>query len=413
MSEVRARSIFAGADFPGLHRRAGQGVQMSSGYTARIEHARRIEERSRREQRAELAALRREVAELTERARALHDVAPALEVPVVVGEPAEGTSAAALQSYVATVRTRLSDAQREVRVQAEQAWAGRLRLSMRVDGEGSARVRLARQRARADAATRFRAERAAAETAAARAAFAANAGRCAPEDLAELGRLAQELPEGDTVAAASLSRRVALSIERRTGESKAEARRARLLVLVEQAPGGERATLRALVRNGRDLDAMAAQVEAAVEREDQARDRAATATAVTEALTDIGCEVGADFDTYLADAQAAIVGLRGFDGYGVRVTLTAGRLESRVVRHAQTSHVHDIEAEETVCGGLDRALARMTASGVTLRTLHRVEPGGLVPAVAAERWKAEYRPVEGSDWQGDDEPVLREMRHDD
>jgi hypothetical protein len=376
---------------------------MSSGYTASIQNKRRIEERNRREQRAELAALRREVADLTAQARALREVAPTLEVSIVVHEPAAGTSSAALRSHVAEVRARLSAAQREVRVQAEQAWAGRLRLSMRVHGNGSARARLAERQARADAAARFHAERATAESAAAQAEFAANADRCAPEDLAELGRLAEDLPEGDTTAAASLSHRVAVSIERRASQLERKARRARLLVLVEQAPSSERAALRALVHDGDDLDVVAAKVEAAVQREDRARDDAATATAVAEALTDIGCEVGADFGTYLADARTAIVGLRGYRGYGLRVILAPGRLESRVVRHVETSDVHDAEAEEMVCAGLDRALAGMTGSGVVLRPLHRVEPGaGPVPAVTRDRWEAEYRPVVESGWQADE-----------
>lgn len=223
--------------------------------------------------------------------------------------------------------------------------------------------------------------------------LAAEAHRCAPDDLDELDRRVTELRAAGRADAArrslaDLEFAVRESIARRKRDERAAIAGARLLARAEEALPEDRDNLVAAITAAPDLDGISGLVDAAIARADRIRQRAAVASAAAAALVDIGADVGEDFVTMLtARGETAVrLGPGWADGYGLLVSLPADKTElsTVVVRHPDAAAdpdggrqaAQDRAAQQQFCdAGLERFKDRIGRDGVRLDQIFKAEPG--------------------------------------
>jgi len=226
-----------------------------------------------------------------------------------------------------------------------------------------------------------------------------NAGRCDTADLSRLDDLLGELAAASTADDChdllfEVRSVVKDSIDRRRRAEETELVRSRLLALAEDATEDERDHLRTAVEIAHDPEALRERVMYSVGRADRARARAVVAEATADALREIGCEVGEDFTTRLANGGQGVAAFTHDvgDGYGLLVRLPDDRaqLQAAVVRRVGVDPDPDRErlVQQDFCDvGLRQAVHRLGDSGIELHETLRLEPGRRAP-----------QPVDPDDW---------------
>jgi hypothetical protein len=223
--------------------------------------------------------------------------------------------------------------------------------------------------------------------------------RCDPADLGLLERLLAELRTLDEPAAIrkrsfEIRTVVKASIDRRTLEQKGEIVRARLLTLVEDVLPEDNERLRALVTAAPDPGLLTREVTQAIARADKARSRAAVARATGEALREIGCDVGEEFVTLLADKGQSVAAFDdAWPGYGlvVRLPKDQTKLVAAVVRRddVAASRQQDLAVQRGFCDHkLEQVASRLRKRiGISSTPFLRLAPGQHpVGTVAASDW---------------------------
>jgi len=424
------------------HQRRGDLEKaMSSGYGGEWSDQRQVEQARRRQYLAQIAGLEAEAAAMRQQAKAMSRIAR-VTVTVDVTTPARTETSDGLARHAERLRASVAAAREAMHREAAAAWSAHLHASL---PKVTPQVRPAAPRkgrdgtgrgGPADAADdRFAREQAAAAIENSRQVLAGNLARCDPRDVERLERLACGLTDAGPLAALALLGSVAESVERRKRAVEAAATRERLRVIAQDTLPGERPTLLELITRTPDPDLpdVARQVSEAVDRADRIRSRDRVAQAAAEALRELGCEVGPEFGVLLADADAdaAIVAMRGFPGYGLRVKLSGKKFETLVVRQADpggaggvaVQAARDAAVQHAVCGQMDLAWESFGRVGVSLEERRRIGAGAEpVAVVDPARWAKEFCPtVAGAaasssspaavQWHHE-EPVLRELRHD-
>lgn len=357
-------------------------------------------------------------------------------VTLDVAQPARDATSAELSQHADQLRASITAARQGLESQVSEAFTRRLRENLpKVERSDRQRPGAARPPGRAlaegetaswEVAAKAGLERVAREISQARQALADNLSRCDPADVERLERLALALGESGTAGVHALEQSVAESVEHSQRARQAAISRQRLRVLLADAMPAERRTLAEMLGTVPDsgLPTLTTQVEAAVARADRHRSRVQVARAAAGALRDLGCDVGTDFATFLSATDTAIVPMRDFPGYGLRVSLSSTSLQTLVVRHGGLARGRDTAVQQAVCDRMDGAWAGMRRTGVVLTEQHRTGAGAEpVPAVGERQWDAEIRvasagsapglvvaPAADPGWLADDDPG-RELRY--
>jgi hypothetical protein len=235
--------------------------------------------------------------------------------------------------------------------------------------------------------------------------LAAEAHRCAPDDLRELDGLVTQVWSADSAGEArrlrtELESAVRASIDSRKRAEAVAVARARLLARAEDALPEDRDNLAAVIKATPDPDGVSGLVDAAVARADRIRQREAVAQAAAAALADIGADVGEDFVTMLtARGETAVpLGPGWAGGYGLLVSLPTDKTElsTVLVRHpdAATDQDHDkqeardLAAQQLFCDTkLGPFQARVGQHGVRFYRTFQTEPGNpSVRPAPSEAW---------------------------
>jgi hypothetical protein len=351
---------------------------MSSGCSGSWSSERLRETAARRAQHAEMAALREEAAALQRHATALRRIAPDAAVSIELPAADANATSAELLRHADRLRAAIADARQRLECQVSTAFARRLRQNL---PSPESRERPGRTVTR--------------EISTARKALTDNLSRCDPADVEHLERLALALGESGLPGVRTLVQRMAASVDRRQRARQAATSRERIRVLVTDVLPEERGTFLELLASvpDPDLPTLANRAQAAVARADRHRLRAQIARTAAEALQSLGGAVGAGLASLLAVTEAAIVPMREFPGYGLRISLSSNSLQALVVRHASLADGGDRAVQQTVSDRMDQAWAILLQAGVAATERHRAAVAEPVLVVSEQQWAVECHEV--------------------